>query len=47
MLPNGNWALKGDNGNYLARCNGCVGSANGVSDFAFVHVGTWKDNPWA
>ncbi len=46
ILEDGKWALKGDNGMYLARCRGCV-SGGSFNDFAFVHVGTVKDNPWA
>ncbi|DAZ94594.1 TPA: hypothetical protein N0F65_005357 [Lagenidium giganteum] len=37
-------ALMSDTGNFLARCNGCVGGG-AVPDFAFVHAPNAED-PW-
>ncbi len=37
-LGNGKFALRGDNGNYLARCYGCVPGA-AYPDGAFLHIG--------
>ena len=42
---NRKWALKGDNGKYLARCQGCVKGGK-KSNFAFVHA-TEKTFKWA
>ncbi|KAG9401732.1 hypothetical protein AC1031_007445 [Aphanomyces cochlioides] len=42
----GKIALKGDLGNYFARCNNCVPGAR-TPDEAFVHVSDWKSGPWA
>ena len=36
QLSNGYWVFKSDNGNYLARCNGCV-TGGTTPDYAFVH----------
>ncbi|KAG9401945.1 hypothetical protein AC1031_007647 [Aphanomyces cochlioides] len=41
----GKIALKADTGNYLARCNGCLGGAP-YPDTAFVHAKTWFGAPW-
>ena len=38
--------LKGDNGHYLARCNGCV-PGGGDSDSATVHAASPGDGPFA
>ena len=46
IQDDGKWAFKGDNGMYLARCNGCV-TGGAFGDFAFVHVSTVANNPWA
>ncbi|CAK4096228.1 unnamed protein product, partial [Aphanomyces euteiches] len=43
---NGKIALKGDLGNFLARCNNCVPGA-AYPDEAFVHVSDWRSGPWA
>ncbi|CAK4837812.1 unnamed protein product [Aphanomyces euteiches] len=42
----GKIALMADTGNYLARCNGCLGGAP-YADSAFVHVKSWAGAPWA
>ncbi|HRI64750.1 MAG TPA: sulfatase-like hydrolase/transferase [Polyangium sp.] len=38
FTANGKFALRGDNGNYLARCYGCVPGA-AYPDGAFLHIG--------
>lgn len=45
-LGNGKWALKSDNGKYLARCNNCV-TGGAYPDFAFVHVDSPSGKSWA
>ncbi|KAF0685482.1 hypothetical protein As57867_022567, partial [Aphanomyces stellatus] len=45
-VGNGKIALRGDAGNYLARCNGCAPGA-AYPDQAFVHVSDWHDKGWA
>ncbi|KAG9401734.1 hypothetical protein AC1031_007447 [Aphanomyces cochlioides] len=44
-LGNGKLALRGDTGNYLARCENCVSGAK-YPNTAFVHVPDWS-GPWA
>lgn len=45
-LGNGKWALKADNGKYLARCHNCV-TGGTYPDFPFVHIDEAKDKPYA
>ena len=46
-LSNGKWAIKSsDSGKYLSRCYKCV-PGSPVDNFAFVHVDTPVNNPWA
>lgn len=45
-LGNGKWALKADDGKYLARCHNCV-TGGAYADFPFVHIENAKDKPYA
>lgn len=46
LLKNGKWAFKSHTGKYLARCDSCARGAS-YSNFAFVHVDSPNDKPWA
>ena len=46
-LGNGKWGLKGENGKYLGRCNGCVFGNNIITDFAMVNVDTVMNSGYA
>ncbi|OQR86307.1 cytochrome P450 [Thraustotheca clavata] len=43
---NGKISLQSDSGEFLGRCNGCLGGG-AYPDSAFVHVGTTSNSPWA
>ena len=45
-LDNGKYALKGDNGKYMARCNTCI-PGGAYPDSVFVHVTDVNSSPWA
>ncbi|KAF0713263.1 Aste57867_4436 [Aphanomyces stellatus] len=43
---NGKIALKGDIGNFLGRCLGCVRTADGTNQAVFVKDSTFQNAPW-